>query len=105
MIKQKDPTFLTPRFPFEIDGFSEDSPSEKAGLKLGDRVISINGVPVPYFDQFSSIVKANKGKEIHAEVLRNADTLAFNIGDGLQLFLEKNYGLVSELFGGTDANM
>ena len=46
---------------------------------MGDKVISINNEPVHYFDQFSSIVKKNKGKEIEARILRGSDTLNFNI--------------------------
>jgi regulator of sigma E protease len=75
LVKSKDPTFLTPRFPFEIAGFSETSAAKAAGVQLGDRIISVAGSPVTYFDEFVSIVKENKGREVEARLVRSADTM------------------------------
>jgi regulator of sigma E protease len=69
--------FISPGYPFIIDGFSEDSGAQKAGLQVKDSVLSINGQPIRYFNDFIVTIKANKGKEINLEVLRGLDTLAF----------------------------
>jgi regulator of sigma E protease len=79
LVKHKDPTFLSPRFPFEVEGFSEDSPAENAGMQAGDQVISINEQPVYYFDEFSESVKSNKGKPIDMEILRGSDTMLLSV--------------------------
>jgi regulator of sigma E protease len=79
LVKSKDPTFLTPRFPFEIAGFSETSAAKAAGVQMGDRIISVAGRPVTFFDEFVSIVKENKGQEVEARLVRGADTLALVI--------------------------
>ncbi len=79
LVKSKNPYLISPRFPFEVDGFSSNSAAEKAGLEKGDKIISVDGHPTRYFDQFSNIVNANKGKDIHAMILRDEDTLAYTI--------------------------
>jgi regulator of sigma E protease len=79
LVKHKDPTFLSPRFPFEIEGFSEDSPAKEAGLEIGDQVISINENPIYYFDEFTAQVKGNNGTDIFTKVVRGSDTLTLTI--------------------------
>jgi regulator of sigma E protease len=69
--------FISPGYPFIIDGFSDDSGAQKAGLQVKDSVLSINGQHIRYFNDFAVTVKANKGKEINMEVLRGTDTLSF----------------------------
>jgi regulator of sigma E protease len=79
LIKQKDPDFLAPRFPFEVDGFSKQSAAKDAGIEINDKIISINGEPTNYFDEFSRAVKSHKGEMVEAAVLRNNDTLLYQV--------------------------
>lgn len=79
LVKHRNPDFIAPRFPFEIDGFSKDSPAKEAGIDLNDKVVAINGVPINYFDEFVGLVKKNKGKVINIDVLRSGDTLSFPV--------------------------
>jgi regulator of sigma E protease len=79
LIKQKDPNFLVPRFPFEVDGFSNQSAAKDAGMEINDKIISINGEPTNFFDEFSRAVKSHKGEMVDAAVLRNTDTLFFKV--------------------------
>jgi regulator of sigma E protease len=79
LVKQKDPGFLTPRFPFEVEGFSEPSAAKDAGIELNDRIISINGQPTAYFDEFSKVVKEHKGETVDASIVRGSDTLAYKL--------------------------
>lgn len=79
LVKQKDPTLLTPRFPFEIEGFLSPSAAKDAGIEQGDRIISVNGMPTNYFDEFVKAVKAHKNEMIEAVVVRNLDTLKFSL--------------------------
>ena len=62
-------TLVSPRVPYEVGWFSkkctgkffnkkcEDSPAEKAGIKINDKIIAINGQPTRFFDEFYDIVK------------------------------------------------
>lgn len=113
LVKQKEPDFLTPRFPFEVEGFSDNSAAKEAGILVHDKIISINGVPTNFFDEFSREVKANKGETVEAVVIRENDTLSFNIpvsDEGVVgvftnptkyfTFEEKNYNLLQAIPAG-----
>jgi regulator of sigma E protease len=79
LVRQKDPKFLTPRFPFDIEGFAEVSPAKDAGMEIGDQIVTINDIPVYYFDEFSSVIMENTGKTVRMEVVRKSDTMTMNI--------------------------
>jgi len=79
LVKHKNPDFLTPRFPFVVDGFADVSPAKDAGLEINDRILKVNGISTDYFDQFSEVVKSNKGKLAEMKILRGADTLVYNV--------------------------
>jgi regulator of sigma E protease len=79
LVKHKDPNFLSPRFPFEVEGFSNQSAAKDAGIEMQDKIISINGEPTNYFDEFARSVKSHKGETVQAVVVRGNDTLLYNI--------------------------
>ena len=71
VFKDESPkTFLLPRTIPIVDEivFKE---TEKAGLKKGDKILSINGKKIDFYDQVKVIAQHNKGRNISAEVLRN----------------------------------
>lgn len=77
MIKTKS-QLVQPRFPFEIDSVVAGAPAASAGLKKGDRVITINNQSAQYFQDGVKILKENKNKPVTLKVLRNIDTLNLN---------------------------
>lgn len=79
LVKHKNPNFLSPRFPFEVEGFSNQSAAKDAGIEVQDKIISINGEPTNYFDEFARSVKSHKGETVQAVVVRGYDTLLFNV--------------------------
>jgi len=79
LVKHRDPDFIAPRFPFEIEGFAGTSPAKEAGLELHDKFLSLNGRPAFYFDEFTNVLQDYKGQLVEARVLRGTDTLLFNI--------------------------
>jgi len=64
-----------------IIDLNKDSPGQKAGLKQGDRILSIKTkdekITIKDIPQFQKIVQENKGKEIEIEVLRGNKILNF----------------------------
>jgi regulator of sigma E protease len=78
LVKHKDPDFLSFRFPMVVEGFAQQSAARDAGLEANDRIISINGEPTVFFDQFTKVVKSHKGEKVDAVILRGADTLLFS---------------------------
>ena len=71
VFKDESPkTFLLPRtIPIVDDIIFKET--EKAGLKKGDKILSINGKKIDFYDQVKVIAQQNKGRNISAEVLRN----------------------------------
>jgi len=79
LIKQKNPGMIDIRIPFEVGGFSPDSPAKSAGIEKNDRIIGINDTILPYFDQFRKVIQNYKGQLISVIVLRNQDTLRYPV--------------------------
>jgi regulator of sigma E protease len=65
--------------PAKIGGISQDLPAEKAGLKKGDVVLSIDGAPVSTWDELATLIRKSDGKEITLKVKRNDEILEFGI--------------------------
>lgn len=70
VLKQKEAKlYISPRVPMVIDSLA--TPASKAsGLASGDKIVSINGQKVTYFDEVSTILNQNKGKTIAVDVER-----------------------------------
>ena len=54
-----------------------------AVMRKGDKILSVNGHTFRFYDEFSDLLAANKGKRVETTVLRGADTLsyAFALGE------------------------
>ena len=79
MLKHKSPDLIAPRMPFEVEKLGKSSPAGDAGVKVGDRIVGINGIVTPYFDQFRTEVLKCKNQNIRLLALRGVDTLKFNL--------------------------
>ncbi len=67
---------FTPRvLGVEIGEIPANTPASKAGLKVGDKIISINSKKIVYYDDFSEVVFTSKGENVVFQVLRKGDTL------------------------------
>lgn len=101
LTSQKVPKLLLmmPRIPFYVDELAPGKPAEKAGIKPGDRIIGFNGAAVPYYDQFTPLAKANKGKEVSITLLRQSDTVQTKLTlteEGMIGVLPKTTGFYKE---------
>jgi regulator of sigma E protease len=72
------------RYPFQltIGGFSKNSPGEAAGLQKGDEVVTLNGQPFTYFDEYQKFQSGLKGQKIKVGVLRNKQPLEIDVTIG-----------------------
>ena len=74
-IGQENPKYLMQlRSPFVVKDFMAGSVAEKAGMQIGDSVISINGEPTPSYTEISEALQDNAEKEITVGFYRH-DTL------------------------------
>lgn len=114
IIKSKSGSFITPRIPFIVGGFTEVSAARDAGMQIGDKIISIDGKPV-YFDEFREEVKNYKSATTPITLVRDGDTLTLMVNiseDGmigaavqspLSIFniTNKDYSLLEAIPAGT----
>lgn len=55
---------LYPSLSAEVGRLRPGLPAEKAGLKLNDKILAVDGTPVYYWNQFSNMVKESGGKKL-----------------------------------------
>ncbi|MEY5069363.1 MAG: metalloprotease RseP [Bacteroidota bacterium] len=103
--------FIQPRIKLgAIKELVADGAAAKAGLKEKDQIVSINSLPLTYFDQLQDQLKTFKNKEVKLGVLRGSDTLSLaakvNEEGALGFFINpvvdiptetKNYNLAAAL--------
>jgi regulator of sigma E protease len=61
---------LVPDMPAEVGRLRPGLPAEKAGLKVHDRIIAVDGKTVYHWNQFSTLVKESKGKTLRLAIER-----------------------------------
>ena len=74
MIKHKY-TLVEPRFPFDVDTVLAGKPAAVAGIKKGDKIIAINNISTPYFQDVVKILKNNPNLSVDITLLRNNDSI------------------------------
>ena len=89
---QHQSLFISYRTPFIINNFSEGSLAKEAGMQKGDKIIKINDIYTPYYQDFSQNIKQYAGNEVTLEAVRGTDTLQFRI----QLTEEALIGVYAE---------
>jgi regulator of sigma E protease len=106
--------FIDVRIPTEVDSVIKGSPASEAGLRHGDKLIAINGINTPFFDQFQKELRSNPDKKVDLTLLRGNDTvrtsttvskegtLGFYPERAKFYHTEKtNYGVISSLVQGS----
>jgi regulator of sigma E protease len=68
-----------PEDPVQLEAVVAGLPADRAGLKVDDRVLSVNGAPVVSQDQFVETIKASGGKPLNIAVQRNGQTLTIPV--------------------------
>jgi regulator of sigma E protease len=65
----QEPAFQ--RMPVDIGSFQSNSVAQAAGLKPGDRIISVDGKPVENWDQFSMVIVGKAKRQVTVGYLRD----------------------------------
>lgn len=65
------------RLPFKlvVKSFAKESPARAAGVQANDEILMVNGQTFEYHDEFSSVLRENKGKELLITVNRNGQSV------------------------------
>lgn len=75
--KESASNFVVPRIPAIVGRVSEKSVAERAGLKVGDEFLEIDGKPAVFFDEVTKIVKSGPRDSISFKVKRGTEVLSF----------------------------
>jgi regulator of sigma E protease len=79
VIKQKGKNFLGVREEVIIDSLLPDMPAQKAGLLIGDHILSINEKPTAYFDEFITEIAKHKNDTVSLAVIRAGQPLTVKV--------------------------
>ncbi len=71
--------FIEPRFPFEVGAISPGSAADKVGLATGDKIVTVGGIQVDFFDQFEIEKKKHAGSTVNLSVLRGDEPLKLTV--------------------------
>ena len=104
--------FIEPRYPIFVSYVEKGYPADSAGLQIGDHIISINSIPVKYFDEITPILHSNISKIIQVLIKRNKEEILIPIRvteEGKIGFAKKNtlryeeihYGVFTSIEKGT----
>ena len=55
------------------------SPAERAGLKVGDRVVEAGGKPIAYWEELVQAIRARPGAPLPLAVVRNGERIALEV--------------------------
>ncbi len=67
--------FMAYRLPVVVSQTQPRMGGEKAGLKEGDRLLAVNGVPTPSYTEFTAELVKNKEKNVSLKYQRNGQTM------------------------------
>jgi len=66
---------LRPSLPPVIGELTPGEPAEQAGLRVGDRVLAVNGTPVEDWREWVELVRKSPGSQMRVEIERNGERL------------------------------
>ena len=80
----KKSAVVAPRLPFIAGSFSDSSAAQKAGLKLGDSLIAINGQPFYFYDEYLKELPKHRGDTVTLTAVRNHEKveISFSFSSG-----------------------
>ncbi|MCG8697681.1 MAG: RIP metalloprotease RseP [Bacteroidales bacterium] len=78
-MRKKEGLFLYVRMPFVISKIPDTTLNAKSGLKLLDRVVAINNIPIKFHDEFTSIADTMANKDAILTVIRDESEVKIDV--------------------------
>ena len=60
---------------WQVSAVTPDSAADEAGVRVGDEVVAVDGVPTPNFPSFGEVVRARPGERVEVTVRRGGEEL------------------------------
>ena len=79
ILQNQKSSFISFRTPFVVHEFAAPSVAQSAGMEKGDRIIAINEISTPYYQDFIRHIKDFKNQDITIVGIRRSDTLRFDM--------------------------
>jgi regulator of sigma E protease len=70
---------IEPEHSLEVTYLEDDMPAKKAGIKLGDKLVSLNGKPLLAIGQMIDVLKQTKDQPVELTVLRDGQLKTFTL--------------------------
>jgi len=83
-----------PRVKATVDQVTKGSAGERAGLKVGDEILAIDGAPIAHFQQLVDRVKPNPGRTVTLQVRHNGAVRDVRVTIGETTQAGKKIGLI-----------
>ena len=99
-IAKKGEGIIQLRIPYDISFVKDSSEAQKAGLQIGDRLVSINSQPMLFADEFLATFKQFKGDTINLGIEREGVTMAMDVN----VFVPKK-GIIGIAGGGKNQSL
>ncbi len=77
--KTKGNSLYSIRFPGIAEDFPKNSNAKKAGIKKGDRLIGVDSIRTPFFQDFQREIRKRKNQDVSVLALRGADTIRIKV--------------------------
>ena len=68
-----------PRQPFVVTGLEKDMPGARAGIHVGDEILSVDGTPIHATGAMQAYLQTTKDKPVHLQILRDNQPLALTV--------------------------
>ncbi|MFC7050577.1 RIP metalloprotease RseP [Emcibacter nanhaiensis] len=82
-----------------IGSVSPGSPAERAGLKPGDRLETVNGEDISTFRFLQDTIRDNEGSTVSLGVVRNGQNLAFDVTPHMETFMDNGEERTAPIIG------
>jgi regulator of sigma E protease len=72
-------SFWYPPQPVVVAELTPGDPAERAGIAVGDRIVSVDGVPVDDYPKFVEMIRARPGAPTEVEALRDGERVSIRL--------------------------
>jgi len=72
---------------FYVHNLRDGSPADKSGVKLGDEIVSVNGIPIEFWEltALTELLRSKDGKKIKLDVIRTKGDVSLIVSKNITL--------------------